>query len=43
MGGLASYNLVGGSVHVLFCVKVNESTQGVGAAGVFSHTHSTEY
>lgn len=31
MGGFASYNLLGGSVHALLCVKVNEITQGAGA------------
>lgn len=39
MGGLAASNLLGGSVHALFSVKVNEIKQGVGttAAGVVSH------
>lgn len=40
MGGFAACNPPGGSVHALFCVKVNEITQGVGttAVGVPSHT-----
>lgn len=40
MGGFAFYNLLGGSVHALLCVKVNEITQGSGdTVGVaLSHT-----
>lgn len=42
MGGLTAYNPLGGSVHALYCIKVNEITQGAGttAAGVLSLTHA---
>lgn len=44
MGGLAAHIQKGGFVHALFCVKVNEITQGVGAAaaGVLSNQPQTE-
>ncbi len=42
MGGLSSYNPLGGCVHELLCIKVNEITQRAGttAAGVLTHTEA---
>lgn len=43
MGGFAACNPPGGSVHALFCIEVNEITQGFGTTAVGAPSCTQEH